>query len=423
MEKRNERSLYIYVLTVLVLIFATGVFVGGPGVLRRAVLLQIEPARLLRDFFAVVGIGATLVNAALVAAIGLAIIRFVDVRLSGPTIAAVFTLLGFGLFGKTVLNTVPIIIGVAIAARIAKKRFVEYVLIALFGTALGPVVTMVAVEIAAPPVGILLSVVGGLGVGILLPPVAIAMLRFHQGYSLYNIGLASGFLGIFVAAFVSIAPNVDPPGLLDWTTEIPLGVTLALPVLGVSLVVFGLVTGGIRTSFRDFRRIMSTSGRLPSDYFDIAGPAGTLLNMGVMTLFSWVAVLVVGAPLNGPVIGSILTLCGFAAFGNHLKNSIPVMVGVLAAAVLFGIDPASPGPILAFVFVTTLSPVAGEFGPVAGVLAGAIHLTLVMQTGSWHRGLTLYNNGFAGGLTATLFVAVVEWYRSTRESSPRKEGR
>jgi hypothetical protein len=28
--------------------------------------------------------------------------------------------------------------------------------------------------------------------------------------------------------------------------------------------------------------------------------------------------------------------------------------------------------------------------------------------------MNLYNNGFAGGLTATLIVAVIQWYNSTK---------
>jgi ABC-type uncharacterized transport system permease subunit len=32
----------------------------------------------------------------------------------------------------------------------------------------------------------------------------------------------------------------------------------------------------------------------------------------------------------------------------------------------------------------------------------------------------LYNIGFSGGLTATLFVAILEWLKTTKES--RKEG-
>jgi len=44
----------------------------------------------------------------------------------------------------------------------------------------------------------------------------------------------------------------------------------------------------------------------------------------------------------------------------------------------------------------------------------------VERTGAWHLGVNLYNNGFAGGLTATFFVAVIEWYRSNRPGRLRK---
>ncbi|HKK49833.1 MAG TPA: DUF1576 domain-containing protein [Alkalispirochaeta sp.] len=33
-----------------------------------------------------------------------------------------------------------------------------------------------------------------------------------------------------------------------------------------------------------------------------------------------------------------------------------------------------------------------------------------MRSGGWHGGLALYNNGFAGGLTATLVASVMEWH-------------
>jgi hypothetical protein len=82
--------------------------------------------------------------------------------------------------------------------------------------------------------------------------------------------------------------------------------------------------------------------------------------------------------------------------------------------VVFGKDITSPGPILAVLFVTTLAPIAGEFGILAGVAAGFIHLVMVESTAAWHGGLDLYNNGFAGGLTATLVIAILHWYRTNR---------
>ena len=48
-------------------------------------------------------------------------------------------------------------------------------------------------------------------------------------------------------------------------------------------------------------------------------------------------------------------------------------------------------------------------------MAGALHLMLVMRTAAWHGGLNLYNNGFAGGLTATLLVGIIGWWSSWNE--------
>ena len=81
---------------------------------------------------------------------------------------------------------------------------------------------------------------------------------------------------------------------------------------------------------------------------------------------------------------------------------------------VFGQNPAAPTPILATLFATTLAPIAGEFGGVPGITAGVIHLVIVDRSAAWHGGLDLYNNGFAGGLTATLIIAVIEWYRSNK---------
>jgi hypothetical protein len=48
---------------------------------------------------------------------------------------------------------------------------------------------------------------------------------------------------------------------------------------------------------------------------------------------------------------------------------------------------------------------------------------MVERTGAWHLGLNLYNNGFAGGITATLLLAVIEWYRAARGSRGQGSGR
>lgn len=401
---------------ILASIALAGLISQGVEAIPRGVwALQLHPARLINDFTSAAGAGAALVNAVLVAAAGLALVGLTGTRVSGPTISAVYTMFGFGLFGKTPINSLPIILGVFIAARLSGKRFNEYILIALFGTALGPVVSMVAVELFAPgPHTWAAAIVTGVVTGMLLPSAAIVMLRFHQGYNLYNIGLTSGFLGLFVASLV-VAGGMTLPSDLVWNMEPPAILRLLVPVLSVVLVGAGLVTGAAQ-AIRDFGRINRLSGRLPSDFMDMVSIGGTLVNMGILGLGSWLYVLAVGAPLNGPVIGGILTIVGFGGFGKHPANCWPVMAGILVATLLFGVPLTAPGAILAILFGTTLAPLAGDFGVGIGFIAGFLHLVMVSRTGGWHSGLSLYNNGFAGGLTATLLAGFMEWFQSTRES-------
>ena len=93
--------------------------------------IQFQPTRLGSDFMATAGIGPALLNAVLVGVSALALIYFNTVVLSGPTFATVLTLIGFSLFGKTPFSMAPIILGVFVSARIAKKQFREYIIIAL----------------------------------------------------------------------------------------------------------------------------------------------------------------------------------------------------------------------------------------------------------------------------------------------------
>ncbi|HPC38243.1 MAG TPA: DUF1576 domain-containing protein, partial [Exilispira sp.] len=97
------------------------------------------------------------------------------------------------------------------------------------------------------------------------------------------------------------------------------------------------------------------------------------------------------------------------AFGKNLRNSIPVVIGVILTALLLQIELNSPSIILATLFSTTLAPIAGTFGVIAGLIAGSLHLILVQFTAGWVGGINLYNNGFAGGLVATFLVAIIDW--------------
>ncbi len=411
---KDDRILYIMLIGVLVLAVGVGsLYQGIPSTFKGFLAIQVHPARLINDFAVVGGPGAALVNASIVAGIALLLIVINGVAISGPTIAAFFTLFGFGLFGKTPINIIPIIIGVAISAKIAKKSFKEYILIALFGTALGPIFSFIVFELGLTgPVALIVGSIGGIVAGIFLPPVAMAMLHLHQGYNLYNMGMTCGFVGVFVASLIA-AGKGDLTIKVIWLDTPDMLLTLFTPVLSVYLMGFGVYMGK-RKAFSDMMAIQKLPGRLPSDFMDMVSVGGALVNAGVLGIITWLYIVLVGGDLNGPVLGGILTVMGFGVFGKHVRNCIPVMLGVVLSCLVFGKSLTAPGPILAVLFSTTLAPLAGEFGAFTGIIAGFLHLIMVERTGAWHGGIDLYNNGFAGGLTAALIVSVIEWYRSSQ---------
>lgn len=371
-----------------------------------------HPGRLISDFSSIGGIGAVLLNVSLMGFLGLLVIQLAGVSLSGPTFAAIMTIIGFSFFGKTPVNTAPIVFGVYIAAKLAGKSFKNYLIIALFGTAFGPITSYVAnISGLHPLVAILLGLLLGMIVGVLLPSLAIAMLRLHEGYNLYNVGFSCGFLGLFFASLFT-AVGMDLSIQVEWNTTFSLILTAIIPIVSLLLIIAGISVDGIKKSVTGLMAIQKLSGRLPADFTDLVSPGAALLNAGLLGLAGSIYVISIGAVFNGPVIGALFTIIGFGTFGKHLKNVWPVVSGILAATLISGKSPTAPGPLLALLFGTTLAPIAGEFGIVPGIIAGFLHLVLVERTAVWHGGLVLYNNGFSGGLVATFIFAVSEWIKA-----------
>lgn len=410
----SERTLSRIVGLTILIIIVFGALAEGPvSALEGFLRLQAVPVRLVSDFAAVANPGAAMLNAGAMGLLGMGFLRMNKIRPSGPTVAAVFIMAGFGLFGKTLFNCIPIMLGVALAAAIAGKLPREYVLIAMFGTALGPIVGFIAMESGLPPlIGGLAGIIGGLLAGLLLPSLAIAMLHLHQGYTLYNIGLTAGFLSLFAAGiFEAAGGHMTPLAMLYEGDSFFMGALV--PTLAVLFIALG---AGISRmgAWRDFLKVQKIPGRLPSDFVDMASLPGTLVNMGAMGLMCFLYVRLVGATFSGPVLGALITVMGFSAFGMNLRNTIPVMLGIYVATRLFGADPAAAGPLTSLLFGAGLAPLAGAFGPGVGFVAGFLHYAMSDRTTLWQGGMNLYNNGFSAGLTAAFLVAVIEWYRSNR---------
>lgn len=397
----------------MVVLVAMGVLVDANAIVPGLLAISRSPGLLISDFVAIGGLGAALVNAGFVGLAGLALALISGVRLSGPVIAGVFTMAGFGFFGKSWWNIWPIILGVALFARITKRPFQGFILVAMFGTALAPLVSQIAFGFGW---GVIAGSAFGVLAGFLLPPLAVYMLRLHQGFNIYNVGLTCGFLGLFLTALLG-GLGRDLSLAFHWSEAHSELLGWCLFAGASTLLVVGLA---LARGFVALRALLREAGTLPTDFVALYGAGPTLVNMGLVGLIGWAYITLVGGTFNGPTLGGVFTMVGFAAFGKHVVNVPPIMAGVYLASRLFVWEPAQPGPLLAALFATTLAPLSGRFGPLLGILAGVVHALLVMRTAPWHGGLNLYNNGFAGGLTATLFVGLISWWSNWREERARE---
>ncbi|MCM1303112.1 MAG: DUF1576 domain-containing protein, partial [Butyrivibrio sp.] len=122
---------------------------------------------------------------------------------------------------------------------------------------------------------------------------------------------------------------------------------------------------------------------------------------------------------------AILMAFGFSAFGAHVKNYLPVLLGVYLFTFVSQYDPTTPGIQLAAIFGVGLSPIAGQFGIAAGILAGILHSAVAMCTARFYGGLNLYNNGFSAGWVAIVMIPMLESfinnYKDRKKEHQKKE--
>ena len=397
-----------------------GLAVDGPlAVIEGLAAILTSRDTLLTDYFGVGGIGGGLVSAGLLTLAACAVYALSRAKMTGASVAALLLVLGFGLFGKNLLNVWFIVLGVALYARFRGQPFATHINTAFFGIALSPIVSEILFSSLLPwEVGIPLGAATGLLIGFVLPPAAAQLFKAHMGFALYNMGFTAGLVGtLIVALFKSYGFVPDP--VFIWTSGNDLLLGPFLGVLFVSMLIMGVVLD--RQALSGFRRLLSESGQSPSDFIAIAGLGATLVNMGLSGLVTMTYVFAVGGDLNGPVIGAILSVVGFAAFGKHPANFIPVMIGVFVGSLAKPWGAADPSILLAALFGTNLAPIAGHFGWHWGVVAGFVHSSAALSVGAVHGGLNLYNNGFAAGIVAAILAPVIIAIRAGRDGEDKQQ--
>ena len=378
------------------------------------ITILTSPAGLITDSIVVGGMGAAFFNAGCVLLYSTFLLKLVKVPFSGITLACLFLMAGFAMFGKDLWNIQPFILGGWLYSVYKREPFSRYIYTSMFGTALCPIASEIG-NLVDGPAKILVMLVVGVLIGFLLVPVAAFSVRAHQGYNLYNVGFAAGLLGMLFASLCkSFGYEFETQQKWSSGNNVMLGCWLAL-VFGL-LIVAGIL---IEPNRKKYPHIMRHSGRLIADFVLLDGVGFSFINMGIVGFIGLAFLLIVGGEINGPTIGGIFTMCGFAAFGKHPKNVLPIMLGVLLSSFIMVHDISNPSVILAALFGTALAPIAGQFGWHWGILAGIIHASVVLNVGILHGWMNLYNNGFSAGLICIVLVPLIESIRTNATEERR----
>lgn len=406
-RKIEGKELRVFCVFTLVLLWSVAFLFVTPFEILEG-MKRIVSARdvLTTDYFVLAGYGAAFFNAGLMLLIAVVLVELVKIPYTGLTLVVIFINTGYGLWGKNPVNAIPCIAGVWMYARLHKVPFARYIYTALFATCLAPFVTDVVYNLSFPiGVNMVIAVMVGLLIGYILPPLSVHTASMHMGYCLTNVGFAGGMLAAVMYSVLR-ALGIESESQFLWQEGIHSGIAIGLVVYFATVFLFGLYLE--KGKLHGIWRVMRHPGRAVADFVIMDSVGTTLMNMGIIGVIAEVYILLIGGDLSGPIVGSILALFGFAAFGVHLKNYLPVMAGVFLAAVLSVHAPTDPAMQVAAIFVMAIAPIAGQFGVVAGVAAGMLHAVLVVCTGVLAGGLNLYNNGFSAGWVAIVFVPFVE---------------
>ena len=406
MDKINQRMKEIELLTVslsmlILIFFITYVINEHENIFIGMYKIITSPAVLVTDFIKVGGIGAAFLNAILIFSFNFFLVKSFKVKITGITIAAFFTVLGFSFFGKNILNILPFYLGGILYSIYTSTDFSEHIIPIAFSSALAPFVSSVAFygEISYETSYINAILIGVL-IGFIVVPLAKSLYDFHEGYDLYNLGFTAGILGSVIIAVLKLYHfEITPQYLLSTEYDIPLKVLCSS--LFLSLIIIGFYIND--SSLSGYFSLMKDDG-YKSDFVKKYGYGLTFINMGVMGFISIGFVIITGQTFNGPILAGVFTVVGFSANGKTVFNTFPILVGILLASL--GSKGNDFTLAISGLFGTALAPISGVFGPIAGIIAGWLHLAVVQNVGLVHGGLNLYNNGFSAGIVAGFLLPI-----------------
>lgn len=403
-----KKSFYLPILALIMIILAfifntpKEIFVGYKNIL-------LSSSILTTDYIAIGTLGGALVNAASILILNLVILRLLNLRMSGLIYAALYMILGFSFFGKNILNSLPIYIGIYLYAFLNKIPVKNLVISLLFSSGISPLVSYLIFGFdLAYYISIPLGIGAGIVAGLMAPAISSHTIKFHQGYNLFNVGFS---LGIISLAFNGVlrAFNLRASEISILSNDHNLFLYLFVAILALVLLIAGIILNP--KSFKMIPDLYKRSGRLVSDYIRDYGVSIVMINQASLLTFEILICLIFKIELNGAIFGTILAVSGFAGAGLHLKNTSFVMLGAILMCLITKTNITSTSIIIGILFSAGVAPIAGRYGIVAGIIAGMLHIAILPLCRSFQGGYDLYNNGFCAGFVACILIAIIEAFK------------
>lgn len=410
-EVREKREKTLIAIIIIIFLFTAKIFIylDHERVLDGIKKIITSHAVLITDYLVVGGISGTLINATLIFLLNFTLMKKLDVPIKGLAIASFFTVFGFSFFGKNILNILPIYLGGILYSKYAHINYSEIIITIAFTGALSPYISEIAFNIHAEETSYISAVSLGVIIGFIITPMAKKMASFHEGFNLYNLGFVGGILGAVISSVLKAYNfNIVPKRVISDSHDFPLLVLSSIVFSG--LIIVGFVKN--ECSLKGVKELLKDSG-WKVDYTEKYGYGVTFINMGIMGFIGISYIYASGEILSGPLIAGVLTMVGFSAYGKHMFNTIPILLGVTLASL--GTTNDYFIVVLSALFGTSLAPISGVYGPIYGVLAGWLHLSVVTSVGAVHGGLNLYNNGFSAGIVAGVMIPILNTIESNSE--------
>lgn len=411
MEDRKELFTYkeLYALSLILLIFAL-IIQPNSSLIEGFIKIHTLSNVLITDYMEVGGIGVGFFNASFMLFIHLIVCQYNNAKLNGTLIAGLFNLIGFSFFGKNIVNTIPLSLGVILYISYQKLDMSKSMHFICYSGGISPLVSFIFFALGWPSyISIPAGIIIGILVGFIIIPLSSNMANFHLGFNLYNMGFTVGIIALGIAGFFRMFGYEVANQRFVYEGD-DTAILLFLFVLMSIFLVYGLyVNGGIK----GYKKLIKEKCKA-KDFVNIYGKGIVLINASFLGLIALVYTKLSQGTLNGPIIGATFSMIGFGAYGKTPRTVIPILLGVYLAAYLNIYEVTSTESILIALFGTTLSPLSSYYGFFIGVLAGFLHYAVSSNIGMVHGGLNLYNNGLAGGFVAGLFAPLLDVFKDNK---------